>query len=202
MDFPKGEAQIITLCDRMLSGYSQHWADFPKVKGHKLSVRRSSYATAKKLLVETRSRLKIETKATNEKLLELKKVMKNCLRKSMVDVAANPEKLKLIGWGLRDNPQQVQPPGQPTNLQIITKDNRMIKLKWDLPTDGQRVRNFVLERRRQNGDEISDWQIHCISYQTQINLTNQPIGVHLEYRVKAVNIAGQSSPSNIAAIVL
>jgi hypothetical protein len=205
MNFPTTEPQIVALANRMLCGYFWHAADFPHVPNIfrlKLLIIYNKYTSAQKTMVKAFAALRIATKAKNNSLQVLKKVMKQSLQKSQVDVAANPEKLKLIGWGLRDNPHQVQPPGQPTNLQIIAKDNQMIKLKWDSPTSGQRVRNFVIERRQQNDDGISDWRIYRISYGTQISLTNQLVGVHLEYRVKAVNIAGQSSPSNIAAIVL
>jgi hypothetical protein len=160
------------------------------------------YNTARKNLNQARASLRIATKAADEKLQELKQVMKNCLQKSEVDVAANPEKLKLIGWAPRGNRQPAQLPAQPINLQITTKENQIVTLKWDRPDDDQRVRNYCIERRHQNGEGFCDWTIVHISYITQAILRNQPSGIQLEYRIRAANNAGTGPASNTVAIVL
>jgi len=41
-----------------------------------------------------------------------------------------------------------------------------------------------------------------IAMESETSLTNQPRGPQLEYRVKAVNVGGESIPSNTVAIVL
>ena len=202
MDFPTTEPEIKAFCDRMLDGYMWHGADFPKVNRVPLTSKRLSYIMARKALVEARSKLRFAVKATDERLQELKTVMKNCLQKSEVDVAGNPEKLRQIGWGPRTEPQPAQLPGQPMNLRIVAKDDRTVTLQWEKPLDGQRVRNYVIERRQENGDGVGDWTIFCISYQTQAKLTGQPLGVHLEYRIKAANNAGTGPASNTVSVVL
>jgi hypothetical protein len=40
------------------------------------------------------------------------------------------------------------------------------------------------------------------SLNNEINLIDQPRGIQMEYRVKAANIGGESTPSNTAAVVL
>ena len=51
--------------------------------------------------------------------------------------------------------------------------------------------------------QIADkWQQTAISLETTAKLKDQPRGIQLEYRVKAINKAGQSEPSNTIAVVL
>ena len=192
----------MVLCDKMTYGYYRHAADFPRVFRSILMSRRSSYNTAKKDFKQARANIRIQAKATERKLLELKQVMKNCLQKSEVDVASNPEKLKQIGWGPRTEPQPVQLPSQPTDLQLISKENQTVKLKWVRPDDSQPVRNYVIERREQTSEGLSDWTIVQISYNTELTLRNQPLGIQLEYRVRAANNAGTGPASNTIAIVI
>lgn len=198
MAFPTTEPDIMAFSQKMLDGYFWHAADFPKVKRILLYARRMNYITARKNLKQANAALKIATTSTDEKLQELKQVMKNCLQKSEVDVTANPEKLKQIGWGPRTEPQPTQLPGQPTDLQLITKESKTVKLKWVRPNDDQPVRNYVVEGRIGG----SDWKLFQISYSTEMTLRNQPLGIRLEYRIRAANNAGTGPASNTIAVVL
>jgi hypothetical protein len=205
MDFPNSEPQIVALANRMLSGYYQHAADFPRVPfiyRIRLSTRCRDYMLAQTAMVKSFAALRIATKAKNNSLQVLKKIMKQSLQKSEVDVAANPEKLKLIGWAPKGNRQPAQLPTQPINLQITAKENQIVTLKWVRPDDVQPVRNYIVEGRNHNGDGISDWTIVHISYNTQTTLRNQPLGIQLEYRIRAANNAGTGPASNSVAIVL
>jgi hypothetical protein len=153
-------------------------------------------------MIQAFAALRIATKAKNSSLQALIKVMKQSLQKSEVDVAANPEKLKLIGWAPRGNRQPAQLPTQPTNLQITANENRIVTLKWDRPDDDQRVRNYCIESRWQEGEGFGDWTIVHVSYSTQTTLRNQPLGIQLEYRIKAANNAGTGPAGNTVTIVL
>jgi hypothetical protein len=219
MSFPTTEPEIIALWNQMLEGYFWHAADFPHIPGiirMRLFTRGRSYRLARRDMVQAFAALRIATKAKNNSLQELKKIMKQSLQKSEVDVAANPEKLKLIGWAPKANRQPAQLLTQPTNLQITANEDRIVKLKWDRPEDDQRVRNYCIERRQlalrspdfveakdgQSGDGISEWTIANISYNTQTTLRNQPSGIQLEYRIRAANNAGTGPSSNTVTIVL
>jgi hypothetical protein len=205
MDFPTSEPQIVALADRMLNGYTRHAADFPHIPilvRIRLISRYNNYMAAQAAMVKAFAALRIATKAKNNSVQALKKIMKQSLQKSEVDVAANPEKLKLIGWGPRTEPQPAQLPTQPTNLQITANENQIVTLKWDRPDDVQPVRNYIVESRHQKGDGFCDWTIVQVSYSTQTTLRNQPLGIQLEYRVKAANNAGTGPASNTVTIVL
>jgi hypothetical protein len=202
MDFPTTETNVMALSQKMLDGYQLHVADFPKIIRMKLYAYRNNYIVTRRIHKQAQATLRIATKAAGESFQELKQVMKNCLQKSQVDVTANPEKLKQIGWGPRTEPQPAQLPGQPTNLQIAAKDNQTIKLQWERPKDNRKVRNYIIEQRRENGDGVSNWTIFQIAYNTQTTLKSQPTGIRLEYRVRAANTTGESISSNTVGIIL
>jgi hypothetical protein len=128
--------------------------------------------------------------------------MKKCIKKSIVDTKANPEKLKLIGWGTINDSHRANIPNQPTDLQITAKDNAAVQLSWSRPAGRQRVLNYIIERRQQDGSSFSQWQAIANLFKTQITLTNQPTAVMLEYRVRAANNAGTSLFSNTVSIIL
>jgi len=79
---------------------------------------------------------------------------------------------------------------------------------------GGPVRTYIIERRELTIDETGDggigrgigrgnkWKQTAISLETRALLKGQPRGVQLEYRVRAINKAGQSEPSNTIAVVL
>jgi hypothetical protein len=205
MAFPITEPEIIALCNRMTYGYYRYAADFshvPNIARIRLMTALRSYYLARKAMVKVFAALQIIKKAKNSSLQELKKIMKECLQKSEVDVASNPEKLKLIGWSPKGDYQPAQLPNQPINLQITAKENRIISLKWDRPEDNQRVRNYCIERRQENGEGFSDWTIVQISYKTEAILRNQPTGVQLEYPIRAANNAGTGPAGNTITVVL
>jgi len=82
----------------------------------------------------------------------------------------------------------IEAPGQPLELKSID--------------EGAQARTYIIERRDLTIDGTGDWRQAAISLETRASLKRQPRGVQLEYRVKAVNKAGQSSPSNTIAVVL
>ena len=201
-NFPIAETDIMALSQKMLDGYQWHAADFPKVRRILLISRRSTYIAARRNRKQANAALKIASKAARKSFQELVLIMKNCLQKSEVDTAGNPEKLKQIGWGPRAEPQPSQLPTQPLNLQIIAKDDRIVKLKWDRPDDNQLVRNYIIERRQQDKTGMSNWMIYRISYETQATLRSQPMAICLEYRIRATNNAGTGPFSNTVSVVL
>jgi hypothetical protein len=201
-NFPSTEPDITALADRMLHGYMWHDTDFPRVNRMKLLINYRAYLVDKWSLDSASAKLKIESKAAEKGLQILKQVMKNCLQKSEVDTAGNPEKLKEIGWGPRTQPQPAQLPNQPTDLQLIAKEDKKVKLQWERPADNQPVRNYVIGRRQANGEGISNWSMLQICYDTQITLRNQPLGIQLEYRIRAANTAGTGPFSNTISVIL
>jgi len=204
--FPKRQADIEALAIAMGFGYLSHPADFPSSDFPGLSAAYSTYSTARDSQTEALAAAQIATDEKDGKLAALIEKMKNALKKSEVDVADAPEKLEYIGWGPKVPPSPADPPGQPRNLESAIQDAGTVLLDWKAPARGSggNVRTYIIERRQQpqGGGDFSNWQPVGTALETEATLTGQLRGVQLEYRVKAINTGGESTPSNIAAVVL
>ncbi len=192
----------------MIAGYIAHPADFPSidplVELVALQTALSDHQSDRQSQIDAKAQAKIATLTKVTTLDDLIDIMGNDLKLSEVDVAANPEKLTQIGWGPRQDPQPVDPPGQPTNLYPKAEGQGLLWLAWDRPESGCPVRNYTVQRREQpaGGGEFGDWTIVGTALNNEISLTDQPRGIQMEYRVNAVNNGGESTPSNTAAVVL
>jgi hypothetical protein len=202
MQFPKQENEIEQFAMTMAVGFWSHELDFPSVDPMQLIWTIVEYKDARNAMSIAISQAKLAAKQKEELLDVLKRIMKDCLRKSEVDVAAEPIKLTEIGWGPRDGIHHLRTPNQPTNLKAAVLDNTTIHLSWKKDNREQNVRNFLIESRSQSKDSVEDWQLAASSYENKIILENQPKQTNLEYRVRAVNPSGQSIPSNTIQIHL
>ncbi|MBA7646976.1 hypothetical protein ES703_54744 [subsurface metagenome] len=206
--FPKREAGILALANAMLAGYAAHGADFPSHFGGPpwLTIKRAWYMAAKNAQTQALAEAQVATEQKDAKLTALIELMKAELKKSEVDVGDSPEKLEYIGWGPKAPPSPADPPGQPRNLEAAIQGAGTILLDWKAPARGSggTVRTYVIERREQpeGGGEFGEWRQAGIALESETTLMNQPRGVQLEYRVKAVNTGGESPPSNTVAAVL
>lgn len=204
--FPKREADILVLVNTMLAGYAAHAADFPSHKGPGLSGRRNLYMAAKNTQNYALAIAQVATEEKDDKLVALVEVMKKELKKSEVDVGTDSEKLEYIGWGPKAPPSPAYPPGQPRNLDAVIQGASTILLDWKAPAPGSggQVRIYIIERRDQpaGGGEFGAWAQAGIAMESEAILMNQSRGQQLEYRIKAVNVGGESIPSNAVAVVL
>jgi hypothetical protein len=203
MDFPTKEADIVALGDLMRAGYISHPADFPHILSHPLVVRLTFYRNALKAQKDAIALAKLATEAKRASLNTLKEVMISCLRKSEVDAADNPEKLTEIGWGPKAIPQAAEAPGEPKNLVVAEQGKTTLRLQWDRPQAANEIRNYIVERREStDGGVFGKWIIIGTAINDWIILNRQPRGIQLEFRVKAVSTAGESTPGNVVSVVL
>ena len=204
--FPKREADIASLAYTMIVGYFAHMAEFPSVSPIALFGKYKDYITAKKTQIAAQAVAQVATEQKDEKLNVLVEKMKAELKKSEVDVGSDSEKLEYIGWGPKAPLSPADPPGQPRNLDLVMQGAGTILLDWKTPARGSggNVRTYVIERRDQpeGGGKFGNWRQVGIAIESESTIMSQPRGVQLEYRVKAVNTDGESTPSNTAAIVL
>lgn len=201
--FPTRQTDIKALAIAMAFGAWDHRDDFPSIDVFEIAGAINLYVSARDAQNQAAAAAKLATEAKNISLKILIESMRKCLKKSEVDTAANPEKLALIGWGTKANRQQAELPGQPSNLQTVSQGKGFVQLKWDRPTGGGALRNYIIEGRQQDqSGDFGPWHLAATTYQTENNLSDQPQGVQLEYRVKAINTGGESLPSNSVALVL
>jgi len=72
-------------------------------------------------------------------------------------------------------------------------------LDWKQPAEGGRVSAYKIQRR--NCPEGA-WQDVATAIETESTLVEQPKGKELEYRIIAINKAGEGEASNTAMVVL
>ena len=204
--FPKRESDVIMLAHAMVSGYATNPTVFPSADPTALQTALDEYGTAKADQLDKQALAEITTETKDHKLDALVEFMRTQLKQSEVDVAADPEKLELIGWGPKAPAQPTNPPGQPRNLDPIIQGPGTLFLDWKPPASGAGgpVRTYLIERREQpaGGGSFNDWRQVGIALESELHMTGQPRGQQLEYRVIGVNSGGQSTPSNTAAVVL
>ena len=203
-EFPKREQEIFPLAFRMVSGFAAHLADFPSITPDDVFLLinvSQEYKAARDISHQAQAALKQATNSKNSRLTELKGLMKNLLKKSQVDTAGSPQKLTQIGWAPKAAPQPVAIPGQPRNLQARNQGQGTCRFVWQSPAAGGAVRNYIIERRDLGANGFGPWNIVGSALGNRIDLTGQLRGVQCEYRVKATNLGGQSTPSNTVAII-
>jgi hypothetical protein len=201
----------------MIAGYSERPDDFPSADIAALQAAQDEYQTATEVLTGAQSAAKQAAKIKTQKLEQLLAITKAQLKKSQVDTADCPQKLGFIGWGPKAESKPMQPPSQPTNLKIIaqgitgSENNRMglLQLNWKKSAfkRARFVRFYSVERRQiqSNGNgeaAISPWIKIASAINNEIILKTEPLGVRMEYRVRAVNKGGQSCPSNTIVVIL
>ncbi len=204
--FPARESEIDALARQMLGGYSLHAGDFPHVLRARLQMRYHIYLLANRLQKQRLAVWRINRAARSKSFAELKRVMKECLKRSEVDVADQPQKLRYIGWGPRRKGQALTAPAAPRNLRLHILAPGLVRLTWQPPaaTPGTGpVQNYLIERRELSPKPSGQpWQLITTTDQTTITLTGQRHEIELEYRVRAANAAGVSRPGNLAGGVL
>ncbi len=203
--YPTQQAQILALAEAMIGGYTDHAALFPNADVPLLQSLRDAYNSAAVAQTDTMAAAQLATEAKQAALGQLQVDIKRQLKQSQIDTAANPENLNYIGWGPRATAQSIEAPGQPLVLKSIKEGAGTLLIKWRRPARGSGgpVRTYIIERRELTvGEPGDEWRQAAISLETGASLKDQPRGVQLEYRVRAINKSGQSEPSNTIAVVL
>ena len=201
--FPSKENDVMSLAISMLSGFTVHPLDFPSVDPTALSTALGAFQNQKISQEDARSQAQIATVEKVEMLDSLVEEMKKVIKLAEIDTAANPEKLTEIGWGPKQPPQPVVPPGQPDNLRPVAEGEGTVWLQWDRPLSGGAVTDYIIQRRDASAEgQFGPWSLVTTTYNREINLSGQPTMTKLEYRVIASNAAGQSVPSNTVVVVL
>jgi hypothetical protein len=203
-NFPRREADVVALANAMAAGYKAHTADFPSADPAALTRILGEYNRAKTAQISIMGLAQTATETKNLRLYTLEEIMRNELEKSKVDVGSDSQKLEYIGWGSKAAPSPLDPPGQPRNLDPVSHNASTLLLDWKAPAraSGGLVRSYIIERRYQPISGGESWVQVGMALDTEVTLIDQPRGLQLEYRVKAVNAGGESTPSNTVTVVL
>jgi hypothetical protein len=199
--FPRNESKVKALAQNIVTGLTANAALYPAppVSPAALQATLDSLTALTSDVVAARAAAERATLAKDAELNELKIAMKSVLRYCENTVKHSDPELSLLGWGGRSENVSLTAPGQVQTLTITSQGETSLTLEWKKPMDGGTVATYKLEaRERPNGA----WGIISIAMESQAELTNQERGKDWEYRVIAINKAGEGIPSNTVAAVL
>jgi hypothetical protein len=83
---------------------------------------------------------------------------------------------------------------------VLRQGAGWLTLDWKKPVDGGAPASYKIERR-----DLTDggaWTLVGIAIETEVTLNNQKRGKELEYRIIAVNKAGEGEPGNTVTALL
>jgi len=199
--FPRTEPEVVVLAQDMATGLAANAATFPTppVAPADLQTAIGAYVTARDAAVAAVAAAEQATATKNEALQALTDDMKADLRYAENTVNYDDDQLKLIGWGGRKAKTSLEAPGQTRSLEAPREGEGWVFLDWKEPVDGGAVAAYKIQRRlRPDGP----WSDAGMAIESEITLTNQERGKEWEYRVLAVNKAGEGEPSNTVMAVL
>lgn len=199
--FPFTEADIVALADVMQSGLTDNAVVYPAppVLPADLIVLINTYQVAKNGAVAAQAAAEDATATKNDALEDLVEAMKSDIRYAENTVNYDDDKLKLIGWAGRKTAIPLAAPGQARLLEAPKQGEGWVFLDWKAPVEGGAVSAYkVMRRERPDGP----WAEVATAVISEATLVEQPTRKELEYRIIAVNKAGDGEPSNTAMVVL
>ena len=198
--FPKSEAKVAQLAQQIADGLAGAADDFPSppVPPPTLKAQLDDYQMKRAALAESRAEARIRGADKNRALKTLKDSMRANLRYAEVMARRHPEQLSQLGWGARRPRTPLAPPGEVRNMAIREEGDTWILLAWDAPEDGGEVAAYRVQRRKLGGA----WEDVETSIDRVELLRDQPRGVELRFRVRAMNRAGIGPPSTTVTAVL
>lgn len=199
--FPRPEPEVVALAEAVIAGLNANTTVYPgpPVSTDELTNRLLNYRNARNEAIGAQAAAEKATASKDEALAELIDSLKSDLRYAENEVNYNDEKLKLLGWGGRAAKRGSEAPGQVRNLEASRQEKNWVFLNWKRPSDGGRVTAYKVQRRLR---DQGDWMDVTTALGGQITLTNEPRGEALEYRIVAINVSGEGTPSNTVQVVL
>lgn len=159
----------------------------------------SQYNDQREDLLTAKAGAEQATATKDDALQNLIEAMKADIRYAENTVDFDDAKLNLIGWAGKKAKTPLAPPGQTRLLEAPKQGAGWLFLDWKAPADGGRVSAYKVQRRVSEG---GDWKDIATAILSEITLVDQPEKTQLEYRVIAVNKAGEGPESNTVNVVL
>jgi hypothetical protein len=203
MRFPTHEPDIIRQALDVAKGLEDNKDVFPAPPTSPEDLRKAvaDYATAHDQAVADAAKGMSSTAAKEAALQVAERLTKGLLRYGEDVARGDATKLSLLGWGPRHprTPATLAVPGQVNTLQVVGEGVNQVSLGWQEPLDGGAVAAYRVQRRKRDGGV---WIDVGMSVALKVTLAGQDAGVEWEYRVTAVNEAGDGPESNVVRAVL
>ena len=199
--FPKAESEVMTLATTMGVGLAQNVEVYPAppVAVVDLGNLSQAYAAAHNAAVAAQAAAEQAVTDKNAALAALIDGMKSDLRYAENTVDYDNDKLLLIGWSDRRPKTPTPPPGQTQLLTVVQQGEGSVSFHWKAPNSGGKPSAYkVMRRERPSGP----WLEAATAVVCGADLTGQERGKEFEFRIIAVNKAGEGEPSNTVLVVL
>jgi len=199
--FPLKEAEIVALAEAMITGLTDNAVLYPAppVAVLDLTTLKNDYIAALNAAIAARAAAEAATSAKDAALEDLVDAMKSDIRYAENTVDYDDNQLKLIGWAGKAAPTPLAVPGQARLLEAPRQGDGWVFLDWKAPADGGTPAAYKVMRRER---PAGAWEEVATAVITEATLVEQPKGKELEYRIIAVNKAGDGEPSNTEMVVL
>jgi hypothetical protein len=198
--FPRTEADLMELTDRMVSGLDEYRDIFPSPP-----VNASEIRAAFDEFVRVSHEAQAAAFAAKEKYAEkdavlhkLKSLVRANVRYAEGQARHDTGKLRLIGWGPRKQKSKSRPPGQVMGLEVVEEGTDWVVLRWKKPRDGGAVGAYkvmmcVADR---------EWRLAESTANTEARLEDLEGAVTLSFYVIAINKVGEGLESSTVTAVL
>jgi len=199
--FPTRQDAIVGLAGKVSAGLTANPGVYPAppVAPADLETALGNYISARDAAVAAAAAREQATADKRAALAALTDALKAELRYAENTVNFDDDQLKLLGWGGRKAGASLESPGQPRALEAPRQGEDSIFLDWKAPVDGGKVASYTIQRRERPDGA---WSIAGVATETETTLTGQERAKEFEYRVIAVNKAGEGQPSNTVMAVL
>ena len=198
--FPETESEIAALAALVVEGLEQAPEDFatPPVPATELRAKLDAYAETRAATVLAETAFREQHAMKDEALEDLVDSTKADLKYAEFAVKDRPEKLSQLGWAPRRSASPLRAPGEVRNIKLVGEGDSWVVLRWESPSDGGKPAFYKIHRQSSAGE----WDDVGTSTNTDQLMSNQPRGVSLNFRVSAVNKAGEGPPSATITVVL
>lgn len=199
--FPKKEADIAALAEPLWRGLLSNISIYPKPPIHPIALRMKSlvYKNRCEVLLAKKANAETATTAKDDALEDLIKALKSNILYAENTVNFDDAKLKPIGWADRKTATALTAPGQSSLLEAPKQGEGWVFLDWKAPIEGGVPAAYKVMRRER---PAGAWEEVATAVISEATLVEQPRGKELEYRIIAVNKAGDGEPSNTVMVVL
>ena len=201
---PRTQPDATAMAQQMINGFTQHPEMFPSANVPDLQAALNDFKTAATAYTSAMAAAKQAGQRQKRAFAALQGEISNQVKVAQVDTAAAPVNLDRIGYGPRRKKTPIPRPASVELLTVRPCDTASLELIWKKtnPKAGGKPRNFAIEMRIMDNNRPGPWHLVGTAYGYRTVLTDQPVGVRMQYRVVAANRAGRSLPSNEMPVIL
>lgn len=199
--FPRREADVVALARQIIHGLTVKADVYPSPPLDPAELRSllDAYKRALEATIAARAAATVARKTKDAAFKDLVEGMKAELRYAEHAARYDNAKLMPLGWSGRKEPTPLSVPGAATKLEVKREGPGWVSLSWRKPKDGGTVATYLIQVSHVGR---RDWRTAGLCFETATVVKDQERGVELEYRVVAINKAGEGLPSNTVTVLL